>query len=253
MVTCGKKERHQNEIEHGLNLGRRKKEKRNVRRKSVPGLKDNSPDRLGYRTSTRCTSYWLDFCPIAFFSCSEQSTVCPESSILPYNGCFFQSNHSRRWLDKTLPPNPNYRLLLFFGFLLGFLFLPMRFLTTTVSLSPQSPSLVLKWWALLWQFGHNNCSTSILSLFPIWWRTGFTFNSLKLFPQPAHFPFCLRRSNSLFVLGTGLIICHLVAYQVCIFLFSYMRDTKKGELIRKGNSWNPCLLIVSVDFTVFSF
>jgi len=47
VVTCGRKEKHQNKIEHGLNLGRRKKEKRNVRRKSVPDLKDSSPDRLG--------------------------------------------------------------------------------------------------------------------------------------------------------------------------------------------------------------
>jgi hypothetical protein len=47
VVTCGRKEKHQNKIEHGLNLRRRRKEKRNVRRKSVPDLKDNNPDRLG--------------------------------------------------------------------------------------------------------------------------------------------------------------------------------------------------------------
>ena len=47
MVTCGRKEKHQNKIERGLNLGKRRKEKINARRKSVPDLKDNSPDRLG--------------------------------------------------------------------------------------------------------------------------------------------------------------------------------------------------------------
>jgi len=47
VVTCGRKEKHQNKIERGLNLGRRRKEKRNVRRKSMPDLKDNGPDRLG--------------------------------------------------------------------------------------------------------------------------------------------------------------------------------------------------------------
>ena len=47
MVTCKRKEKLQNKIEHGLNLGRRSKEKRNVKRKNVPDLKGNSPDRLG--------------------------------------------------------------------------------------------------------------------------------------------------------------------------------------------------------------
>jgi hypothetical protein len=47
VVTCGRKEKHQNKTEHILNLGRRRKEKRSVRVKSVPDLKDNSPDRLG--------------------------------------------------------------------------------------------------------------------------------------------------------------------------------------------------------------
>ena len=42
MVTCGRKEKHHNKIEHGLNLGRRRKEKRSVRIKSLPDLKDNS-------------------------------------------------------------------------------------------------------------------------------------------------------------------------------------------------------------------
>jgi hypothetical protein len=45
VVTCGRKEKHQYKIEHGLNLGRRRKEKRSVRVKSLPGLKGNSPDR----------------------------------------------------------------------------------------------------------------------------------------------------------------------------------------------------------------
>jgi len=47
VVTWERKEKHQNEIEHGLNLGRRKKEKRSVRRKSVSDLKDSGSDRLG--------------------------------------------------------------------------------------------------------------------------------------------------------------------------------------------------------------
>jgi len=47
VVTCGRKEKHQNKIEHDLNLGRRRKEKRNARRKSVRDLADSSPDRLG--------------------------------------------------------------------------------------------------------------------------------------------------------------------------------------------------------------
>ena len=45
MVTCGRKERHQYKIERDLNLGRRRKEKSNVRTKSLPDLKGNSPDR----------------------------------------------------------------------------------------------------------------------------------------------------------------------------------------------------------------
>jgi hypothetical protein len=47
VVTCGRKEKRQSKIEHGLSLGRRRKEKRNVRTKSVPDLKDKSPDSLG--------------------------------------------------------------------------------------------------------------------------------------------------------------------------------------------------------------
>ena len=47
MVTCGRKEKHQYKIEHGLNLRRRTKEKRSVRIKSLPELKGNSPDRFG--------------------------------------------------------------------------------------------------------------------------------------------------------------------------------------------------------------
>jgi hypothetical protein len=45
MVTCGRKEKHQYKIEHALNLGRRRKEKRSVRIKRLPDLKGNSPDR----------------------------------------------------------------------------------------------------------------------------------------------------------------------------------------------------------------
>ena len=44
MVICGRKEKHRYKIERGLNLGR-KKEKSNVRTKSLPDLKGNSPDR----------------------------------------------------------------------------------------------------------------------------------------------------------------------------------------------------------------
>jgi len=47
VVTCGRKEKHQNKIEHILNLRRRRKERRSVRIKSLPDLKDSSPDRLG--------------------------------------------------------------------------------------------------------------------------------------------------------------------------------------------------------------
>jgi hypothetical protein len=46
VVTWGRKEKHQYKIERGLNLGRRRKEKRSVRIKSLPDLKGNSPDRL---------------------------------------------------------------------------------------------------------------------------------------------------------------------------------------------------------------
>ena len=45
MVTCERKEKHQYKIEHGLNLGRRRKEKISVKIKSLPDLKDNSPER----------------------------------------------------------------------------------------------------------------------------------------------------------------------------------------------------------------
>ena len=45
MVTCGRKEKRQYKIARALNLGRRKKEKSNARTKSLPDLKDNSPDR----------------------------------------------------------------------------------------------------------------------------------------------------------------------------------------------------------------
>ena len=38
MVKCGRKEKHQYKIEHGLNLRRRRKEKRNVRAKKLARL-----------------------------------------------------------------------------------------------------------------------------------------------------------------------------------------------------------------------
>jgi hypothetical protein len=50
VVACGRKEKHQYKIEHDLNLGRRRKEKRSVRVKSLPDLKGNSPDRSAART-----------------------------------------------------------------------------------------------------------------------------------------------------------------------------------------------------------
>ena len=46
MVTCGRKEKRQNKIERGLNLGRRRKETSSVRTRSLPDLKGNSPDRF---------------------------------------------------------------------------------------------------------------------------------------------------------------------------------------------------------------
>ena len=45
MVTCGRKEKRQYKIEHGLNLGRRRKEKNNARIRSLPDLEGNSPER----------------------------------------------------------------------------------------------------------------------------------------------------------------------------------------------------------------
>jgi len=45
VVTCGRKEKRQYKIARALNLGKRKKEKSNARTKSLPDLKDNSPDR----------------------------------------------------------------------------------------------------------------------------------------------------------------------------------------------------------------
>jgi len=46
VVTCGRKEKQENEIGQNLSLGRRRKEKRRARRKSLPDLKDRNPDRL---------------------------------------------------------------------------------------------------------------------------------------------------------------------------------------------------------------
>jgi len=44
-VTCGRKEKQENEIGENLSLEKRKKEKRPARRKDSPELNDNSPDR----------------------------------------------------------------------------------------------------------------------------------------------------------------------------------------------------------------
>jgi hypothetical protein len=46
VVTCGKKEKQENEIGENLSLEKRKKETRTARRKNSPELKDNSQDRL---------------------------------------------------------------------------------------------------------------------------------------------------------------------------------------------------------------
>jgi hypothetical protein len=43
---CGRKEKQENEIGQNLSLCRRKKEKISVRRKSLPDLNDNEPDKL---------------------------------------------------------------------------------------------------------------------------------------------------------------------------------------------------------------
>ncbi len=45
MVKCGRKEKHRNEIERGLNLRRRRKEKRSVKTKRLLDLRGNGPDR----------------------------------------------------------------------------------------------------------------------------------------------------------------------------------------------------------------
>jgi hypothetical protein len=45
-VTCGRKEKQENEIGGNLSLEKRKKEKRPARRKNSPEMKDNSQDRL---------------------------------------------------------------------------------------------------------------------------------------------------------------------------------------------------------------
>ncbi|MCJ7634125.1 hypothetical protein MUP77_17275 [Candidatus Bathyarchaeota archaeon] len=54
MVKCGRKEKHQYKIEHGLNLRRRRKEKNNIRTKSLPDLKGNSPDRPALGLNSCC-------------------------------------------------------------------------------------------------------------------------------------------------------------------------------------------------------
>ncbi len=45
-VTCGRKEKQENEIGENLSLEKRKKEKRPARRKNSPEMKDSSQDRL---------------------------------------------------------------------------------------------------------------------------------------------------------------------------------------------------------------
>jgi hypothetical protein len=45
-VTCGRKEKLENEIGENLSLEKRKKEKRPARRKNSPEMKDDSQDRL---------------------------------------------------------------------------------------------------------------------------------------------------------------------------------------------------------------
>jgi len=45
-VTCGRKEKQDNEIGKNLSLEKRKTEQRPARRKNSPELKDNSQDRL---------------------------------------------------------------------------------------------------------------------------------------------------------------------------------------------------------------
>jgi hypothetical protein len=50
VATCGRKEKRQYEIEHGLNLGRRRKEKRSARIRNLLDLKDNSPEHARNKT-----------------------------------------------------------------------------------------------------------------------------------------------------------------------------------------------------------
>jgi len=45
VIVCGRKEKHQYKIGQGLNLRRRRKEKRSVRIENLPDWKGNSPDR----------------------------------------------------------------------------------------------------------------------------------------------------------------------------------------------------------------
>jgi hypothetical protein len=54
VVTCGRKEKRQYKIESGLNLGKGRKEKSNVRIKSLPDLKGNSPDRPALGLNSCC-------------------------------------------------------------------------------------------------------------------------------------------------------------------------------------------------------
>ena len=45
-VTCGRKEKQENEIGENLSLEKRKREKRPARRRNSPEMKDNNPDKL---------------------------------------------------------------------------------------------------------------------------------------------------------------------------------------------------------------
>jgi len=56
VVTCGRKEKRQYKIEYGLNLRRRRKEKRNVRIRSLLDLKDSSH----VRGQVSIDSFWED-------------------------------------------------------------------------------------------------------------------------------------------------------------------------------------------------
>jgi hypothetical protein len=54
-VTCGRKEKQENEIGESLRLEKRRNEKRPARGKNSPELKDNSQGRLDCQESERKT------------------------------------------------------------------------------------------------------------------------------------------------------------------------------------------------------